>query len=278
MPLPNLIIIGGMKCGTTSLHAYLRHHPQITMSRQKALDFFLDGGNGNWHRGVDWYARQFAAGTPVRGEASPNYTNLRRHPETPARMREVVPDATLVFMVRDPIDRLVSHWIHNVDHGRERRPLAEAIRVDERYIDRSRYGHQVEEYLRHYPAEQIRVLSARELAASRRETLRRLFQSLGVDPDFEHRAFDQEHNRSSSKRKKTAAGAWLAASGLGRAIDRLPPRWRVPARQALYRPLSRRIDPPVLDPADREWLSARLRPDTERLRHLTGRRFDDWSI
>ena len=277
MPLPNLIVIGGMKCGTTSLHAYLRQHPQIAMSKQKALDFFIDGGHGNWHRGVDWYARQFAAGTPVRGEASPNYTNLRRHPELPARMHAVVPDATLVFMVRDPIDRLVSHWIHNVDNGRERRPLAEAIR-DERYVDRSRYGRQLEAFLHHYPAERIRVLSAGELATARRETLRGLFELLGVRAEFDSGAFDREHNRSSSKRRKTAGGERLAASPVGRAIERLPPRWRAPVRLAVYRPLSRRVEAPVLDAADREWLSARLGPDIERLRQLTGRRFEDWSL
>jgi hypothetical protein len=67
--LPNLIIIGAPKCGTTSLHHYLSLHPQISMSREKELNFFI--AERNWSKGIAWYAAQFAADNKVRGEASP---------------------------------------------------------------------------------------------------------------------------------------------------------------------------------------------------------------
>ena len=80
--LPTVVIIGAMKCGTTSLHRYLDLHPQAAMSRPKELNFFIgpvaagsaDWARGNWHRGAAWYAAHFDPSAEVRGEASPGYT------------------------------------------------------------------------------------------------------------------------------------------------------------------------------------------------------------
>ena len=74
--LPNLIVIGGLKCGTTSLHHYLNLHPQVAMSRPKELNFFV--AELNWELGADWYASHFDRTAQVRGETSPHYTNLPR--------------------------------------------------------------------------------------------------------------------------------------------------------------------------------------------------------
>src|SRR6188472_592298 len=86
--LPNLIVIGGLKCGTTSLHHYLNLHPQIAMSRPKELNFFV--AELNWPLGVDWYATHFEAGKPLRGESSPHYTNRPRFGEVADRMHSVL--------------------------------------------------------------------------------------------------------------------------------------------------------------------------------------------
>src|SRR6185295_11391072 len=84
--LPNLIIIGGLKCGTTSIHHYLGLHPEIQMSKPKELNLDL---------GLDWYASRFDSRFKVRGESSPHYTNLPRFEGVPARIREHCPDARL---------------------------------------------------------------------------------------------------------------------------------------------------------------------------------------
>ena len=70
--LPNLLIIGAQKCGTTSLHAYLDLHPNVHMAAEKELDFFI--ADRAWRNGPDWYAQRFRDDALVRGEASPNYT------------------------------------------------------------------------------------------------------------------------------------------------------------------------------------------------------------
>ncbi|MEZ5721509.1 MAG: sulfotransferase [Paracoccaceae bacterium] len=82
--LPQFIIIGAMKSGTTTLYRYLDLHPAVEMSRDKETDFFLT--EKNRARGLDWYAAQFTSEARVRGEASPNYTKRRDFPGVPERL------------------------------------------------------------------------------------------------------------------------------------------------------------------------------------------------
>src|SRR5207244_9201435 len=106
--LPNLVSIGASRCGTTSLHRYLDLHPDIAMSKTKELNFFVE--ERNWQRGVAWYEREFSDSAPVRGEASPHYTAFPRYRGVAGRMARVVPEARLVYLVRDPIDRAISAY------------------------------------------------------------------------------------------------------------------------------------------------------------------------
>src|ERR1700694_4198191 len=89
--LPNLIVIGGAKCGTSSLHYYLRLHPEIFMSRQKELNFFIE--EMNWSEGLHWYEAQFQNGAQyaIRGESSPQYTRYPIFRGVPERMHQVIP-------------------------------------------------------------------------------------------------------------------------------------------------------------------------------------------
>ena len=119
--LPNLIVIGAQKCGTSGLHYYLGLHPEISISNPKELNFFI--AERNWPRGLDWYRAQFDATAPVRVEASPNYTAYPQHKGVPERMAEVVPDARLIYIVRDPIERIAAHWVHNYSKGRHQGDL-----------------------------------------------------------------------------------------------------------------------------------------------------------
>src|ERR671923_1441551 len=153
--LPNLIVIGAAKCGTTSLHEYLDAHPEVAMSREKELDFFVE--EKSWGRGVEWYERQFAD-APVRGESSPSYTAYPRYRGVPERIRTVVPDAKLVYLVRDPIERIVSHFRHRqvVRPGALEDAFADPYRR-EGLVAPSRYWLQLERYLEHFPPEQILV-------------------------------------------------------------------------------------------------------------------------
>ncbi len=94
---------------------------------------------------MEWYSRQFPSEAPVRGEASPRYTLRASHPGVPARMAGVIPNASLIYPVRDPLDRLVSHYIQGIATEVEQKPINEAVQVsvDNNYVSaatRLRHG------------------------------------------------------------------------------------------------------------------------------------------
>ena len=102
------------------------------MSKPKELNFFIE--ERNWPRGIDWYKAQFDADARVRGEASPNYTAFPQHQGVPERMASVVPDAKLIYMVRDPLERIAAHWVHNYAKRREKGTLARDARAPEHLL------------------------------------------------------------------------------------------------------------------------------------------------
>ena len=128
--LPNLIVIGAERCGTTSLHRYLGAHPEIFMAKSKELDFFVT--ELSWRKGRGWYEKQFRNGSRVRGESSPSYTAYPVHEGVAERMAALVPDAKLVYLVRDPIERTLSGYHHQRALALENRPLADALSDVER--------------------------------------------------------------------------------------------------------------------------------------------------
>ena len=165
------------------------------MSPVKEPQFFNDW---NWHRGLAWYEAQFPASAKVVGESSPTYTVHPAHPHVPERMASVVPDAKLIYLVRDPIERLVSgyrfrRWILE----REDRPLDEALADFETstHVVASCYAMQLEQLFPYYPLERILVLEQRALAERRIETLRRAFRFLEVDESLSRTGVRSELQR-----------------------------------------------------------------------------------
>lgn len=279
--LPNLIIIGAQKCGTSALHYYLSFHPEVAMSRPKELNFFIK--ERNWPEGREWYESHFDPGATITGEASPNYTAHPHFRGVPRRMHSLVPDAKLIYMVRDPVDRIVSQYIHNYTKRRPRggpggrgervkrgKGLADTVlEPGTTYIPRSSYHLQLQRFLEFYPESSILVLAQNDLRSEhdRPATLRKVFRFLGIDDSFEHKKFSQLRHQTQMKQRKTRMGV------LG---ERLPEAvWtrlegRVKTVEAVERP---KVD----DNLERE-LSARLKDDIDRLREFTGRDFGDWSI
>ena len=168
--LPNLIIIGAQKCGTSGLHYHLGLHPEVSMSRPKELNFFIE--ERNWPRGEDWYRRHFDPEAKVRGEASPNYTAFPQHVGVPERMAQVVPDAKLIYVLRDPLQRIAAHWVHNYAKRREKGTLAETLsHPNTSYLQRSQYAMQLQQFLNHFPRESIMILDQEDFRKDRADTL-----------------------------------------------------------------------------------------------------------
>jgi hypothetical protein len=283
--LPNFFIIGAPKCGTTSLHTYLGAHPEIHMSPVKEPRYFAEpnpqlpfeelriGDRAE-------YERLFETSAPVRGESSPSYSQYPRRPGVPGRIHAVAPEARFVYLVGDPIHRTVSHYMQRTAYEAERRPLGEALGdMDDPmnpYLCASRYATQLEQYLQHFPPEQMMVVDQAQLRDDRLAALRRIFAFLEVDPDFESPAFEESVNVG----YRRLPGLYVAVrrSGLGRMVRRLPRgmhrRLTQPVRSLMSRPAER----PAVDPVLRERLVAALEDEVRRLRLLTGMEFPTWSL
>jgi hypothetical protein len=271
--LPNLIVIGAQKAGTTSLHFYLGLHPQISMSAVKELNFF-SGPDWNWDRGLDWYESHFDESRPVRGESSPSYASYPWVQGAPERMAAIVPDARLIYLVRDPIERMISAYVHRRASGFERRPIAEVF-SDPRfyasgYVAHSRYHQQLLRYLEHFDPQRVLVVDHAELLRQRQTVLRRVFGFLGVDDAFSSHRYDTLKNTS---------GARLRGGRAAARARRLLEKARAPARARVELALVRAAPRPRLDDELRRALVDRFfREDVARLRELTGQRFESWSL
>lgn len=124
--MPNFIIIGSQKCGTSSLYNYLIQHPDIQPAFKKELHFF----DVNFHKGSDWYRSRFPLGRRniITGEATPSYIF---HPYAPTRIAEMTPSVKVIAILRNPVDRAYSHYNHNLRKKRETLSFEIAIQKEE---------------------------------------------------------------------------------------------------------------------------------------------------
>jgi hypothetical protein len=293
--LPNLIIIGAAKAGTTSLNWYLDEHPEVHMSPEKEPSFFTGPpappgtrSHGPWFRIGDRaaYEALFDTQAPVRGEASPSYTMFPIVEGAAERVHAMIPDAKLIYLVRDSIDRTFAHYRQRVAAEGERRPPAEAIGDlgDPRnpYVCPSRYATQLREYRNLFPPTQILVLDQAELQADRQATLRRVFLFLGVDPSFKSGAFQQELNVGAEKRAYSRRYARLHEALKRPVLERLPTGLRRAFATATRPALTRRLPDVASNEALDKDVRAELReifaPEVAELRSMTGLRLASWSL
>lgn len=276
--LPNLIVIGAMKCGTTSLHYYLNLHPQISMLKEKESNFFVN--EDNWNRGVEWYKSHFTGEVKVYGESSPRCTYYPFLDGAPERMYSVIPEAKLIYILRDPIERIISHYVHDYAHELEDRTIAEALACLDHnpYVCRSSYYMQLSQYLEYFAQSNILILTLEDLHRQPKETMQKVFRFLEVDDSFDSPKFSIIKHNSRYKRRKNRIGRFLAQTPLMNMVERLPFRFRGDAEILLFFPFSRKIERPALDGNLRRILTSRLQEDVNRLRQFTGYDFKDWCL
>jgi hypothetical protein len=258
------------------LHHYLAAHPEISMSSIKELNFFSDPAV--WDNGVDWYTEQFDADLHVRGESSTEYTRDHNAPTASRRASELLSQPKLIYLVRDPIERIRSDYHHHRAKGRELRPLGEAVLApDNPYLRASSYGTQLSPFVERFGSERILVETQERLLADRRGVLKEVFAFLDVADDFYLPEFDRRWEQSVGKGWLFSIGTKVRDRGI-----RMPKalRWSAQRlqRSAIGGGAGEDARPPEIDPKVREDLSDRLRPELARLRELTGRSFDEWSL
>ena len=276
--LPTFLVIGAYKAGTTSLYHYLRAHPQVFMTEAKETFYFTDRA---YHHGLDWYEAQFdAAGDAVaRGEASTAYSAWPFFEHVPERAHALVPDAQLIYVLRHPIERLLSQYRFDARMWWDKRPIDEAVLDETRYVSRSRYATQIEQWLPFYPLERMHFLTSEDLRDHRRRELQRVYDFLGVNPDFVPRDVGREHNRREDIRTERGAVRRLRGTSLHRAARSVVPKG---VRHALWRLGSAEKAPDVVAATISDSVGARLldllREDLARLPAYLGPDFDAWGL
>jgi hypothetical protein len=301
--LPTFFIAGAPKAGTTALHAALATHPGLYLSPVKEPKYYLtDGrppdrarqrGPGDAHSAQEWiwqrgrYLALFEEAPPgiPRGESTPFYLYDR---EAHARIAADVPGARIVVVVRDPVDRAVSNWVHLRSDGLE--PEADflaAVRAEEQrigdgwtpfwhYRGLGRYGAQLRDLLRHVPREQVLLLRYRQLVDTPQQTLDRVCAFLGVAEGQAHAVPPENVKPYVADGVGYRALARAARTGAALGAFAPPQVWRTASRPlltALHAGRSPRLALPV--EVRREVLEPLLE-DIGLLEEVTGESFDDW--
>ncbi|MGK7948870.1 MAG: sulfotransferase [Xenococcaceae cyanobacterium] len=208
MTMPNFLIIGAAKAGTTALHEYLQQHPQIYMNPTKETNFFVfEGEEINFQGPGDealkdfsitdlaTYKAQFAGVTEeiAIGEACPSYLY---HPQAATKIKQYIPNARLIVILRNPVTRAYANFLHIVRDDREPcRDFALALQAEaERiannwewfwhYIQIGFYGKQLKHYYEIFPSSQIKVYLYEDLKENAIATLQDIFRFLEVDDTF----------------------------------------------------------------------------------------------
>lgn len=273
--LPDFIIIGGMKCGTSSLFHYLKLHPQVGMSDIKEVDYFVK--ENNFPKGPAWYKERFTGSFMSYGEASPNYSKAHLFKGVPQRMQNLLPDVKLIYLVRDPIDRIISHYTHNIADGREQRDINEALKdvSDNHYVMCSRYYWQIEQYLQYFSKEQLLVVNTRKLRDERKTTLQTIFDFIGVNASFYTDAYEQTFHQTTQKRKRGKISHLILENSFIKLLKQFIP---VGLKNSIKKAMRPVVEKPKLSPDLKIKLKSALHDDVQSLKKFTGYDFDEWDI
>ncbi|WP_051684047.1 sulfotransferase [Blastococcus sp. URHD0036] len=301
--LPDFVIAGAPKAGTTALHAALATHPGLYLSPVKEPKYYMtDGrppprsgqrGPGDAHSAQEWIWRRpeylaLFAGAPagaVAGESTPFYLYDRA---AQARLAADVPGVRVVAVVRDPVDRAYSNWVHLRADGLE--PEADfltAVRAEEEriaagwapfwhYRGLSRYGEQLRDLHTHLPREQVLLLRYRQLVDTPRETLDRVSRFLGVAEGVAHVVAPEnvKPHVADTARYRALARVARAGAALGASVP--PQVWRQASRPLLSALHAGRTPRPTLPVEVRREVLAPLLADVALLEEVTGESFADW--
>lgn len=231
---PAFVIVGGQRCGTTSMYRYLTAHPQVAAALSKEVHFF----DVNYGRGPDWYAAHFVTRRRaevrsrrlgrqiVTGEASPYYMF---HPHAVQRLQLLVPEAKIIVMLRDPVQRAISHYTHERAKGFETADFLAALRLEDSrlageegmmhddptyrsfshqhfsYVGRGKYLGQLQRIYQFFPPEQVFIVSSNEFYQAPNRLYRQLVGFLGLE-DHTLPTYKRYNTYSSVKPDETTRG------------------------------------------------------------------------
>lgn len=288
--LPNFLVIGAYKSATTSLHHALRRHPQVYVPERKEPSFFAFDGNPELDHPalprsvttLDEYERLFdrAAGKRAVGEVSPEYL---ANPWACARIRERIPDARLVAILRNPVERAFSDYLMYVRDGREPlRHFGEALAQQEAryrrreptgyYLRTGFYARQLRPYLETFGPDQLQVHLYEDLRSQSTDVVARICSFVGADPRLASARLPVR-NASAVPRNRAAAALFRSARRLSPSLEGVLPSSLASAARHVVR---QSLQSPTLHEKDRQALVEIYRDDVLELQELLGRPLGHW--
>jgi len=269
--LPDFLIVGAMKGGTTSLGSYLKQHPDIYIP--KGVHFF--DRDRNWQRGLSFYMNHFSAARAEQciGDKCPAYSFGPRHrPPIPERIASVLPDVKIIWCLRNPVARAYSHYWHNRTHGLEASSFEEALAREDlakalpgrAFRERGIYVEQICAYLEYFPIQHMHIMLSEKLFADPHSAVRDVLRFLNVNDAVEIPNIGRAYNRN-----------WKLISPpiLARLVLRM--LRRQPSLRRRIQDRFGRARPP-LKPETERALADFYRPYNEELAELTGLDLTSW--
>lgn len=275
--LPNFLIIGAAKSGTTWLYEKLRRHPKVYMPRVKELGFFSRSGSEDKTR--EWYEKHFEPALAV-GEATPNYLF---HKRAPRRIANMMPDVKLIACLRHPTDRAYSHYWMSRGNGEVDCTFEEVVLQRRKpQIEQGLYGVQFDGYLSHFDRDQLLILISEEVFSAPSTSLNSICSFLRVDDTFYQGQewIASSENRASRIRSKlvleviSTIGGWMRhTEGARQVLDAL----KASGLTDLIKEANREPrDYPEMDPEVRKKLDERYASTVLRIEQLLGREIKVW--
>ena len=224
---PSVFIVGSQKCGTSSLAKLLDQNSEVCLSTPKEPNYYT----GNYEKGLNWYRNCFEDAGKVLVDASTTYTmcplsdkalNLKKgraqQTGVPRRIREDSPGARIIYIIRDPVNRLYSNYWHNMKYGYEKLPLRDAIARDPQYIHMGEYFGQMAKYLEHFSKQQILILRFEDFVRDQQRVVNKCEDFIGV-------SISKTENpvRENTSQQYTGIGKYLVNNPLLKNMDKIIP-------------------------------------------------------
>lgn len=262
----NAIIIGVQKCGTTTLANWISQHPQVQFCSQKEPDFF--SRNPDWKEGLDAYHNLYGIGESFSDdklwiEASTSYSWYLEFPDVATRLHEYNPELKLIYIVREPISRIKSHYKHNFLKGHTKKSFSKAVVKEPEYLAHSSYEVQARPFLNSFQRENLLFLKFEDLITREDTVLTKVFDFLDLPPVIGRDKFDfSPQNVSDSLKKVSPLKKFIAPL-----VRFLPLNWRLQLRKVFYRNHTVELD---TSPRLEAQLYQLLLSDIQAFNNLTG--------
>lgn len=286
MTLPQFLIIGAAKSGTTSLCENLRRHPDCFIPADKEPNFF--GMDENYRKGMDYYSTLFepAEAHQICGEGSTDYAKCSRYPHAAERIAQHLPGIKLIYIMRHPVERAYSYYVHRHRHGITE-TFEEYMERTSEAVDGSHYMMQIDRYMAHFDKSDFLFLLSTDLIDAPEKTLAQICRFIGIDDTFDFANQDYVvANRGKQVFEDTLRGRITAPLRkvplLATAAAAVPQSWRdgvynLLKKSSYGKQVRQSYTPPPMQPETRQKLLEYFTEPNDALAAFIGRDLSSWS-